>query len=162
MPNGYQPIEFGGEDYFSKQAEYLNEAIDKEMKKAMKKIAQQSVSQFGLVPGGASVMGDIMGDIQTGGLKAKERGYTDIALGAALPQYQADVNWQTLLQQQKFTGEQSELDRQLKEDLTKWMMEYQTAQAGEKPKWWQSLLSGLAPGVGYFAGEKIYDWLKGG
>lgn len=156
MPNGYQPIEFGGEDYFKKQAEILNEEIDKQIRKAMKGIAEKSVSQFGLVPGGASVMGDIMGDIQTGGIKAKERGMTGIALGAALPQYEAGVGWERLLKQQEFIAGESELDRQLKRDLTKWMMEYQTAQAGEKPKWWESLLSGLSGGAGYALGEVLF------
>lgn len=157
MPNGYQPLELGSEDYFAKAAEILNEEIDKAVRKSMKGIAEKSVSQFGLVPGGASVMGDIMGDIQTGGLKAKERGYTDIALGAALPQYQAKTNWETLLQQQKFAGEQGDLDRQLKEDLTRWMLEYQTAQAeASKVPWWQSLLSGISSGAGYYAGTKLF------
>ncbi len=138
---GYQPIEFGGEDYFKKSAEILNEEIDKQVRKAMKGIAEKSVSQFGLVPGGASVMGDIMGDIEVGGIKAKQRGMTGIALGASLPQFQAEFQAGESEKQRTFLGEQADLDRQLKEMIAKVIYEMGLAQAeGSKVPWWQSLL----------------------
>lgn len=58
------------------------------------------------MPYGSSAIQNIIGDIYGGGAKTKGRAYTDIALGAAVPQFQA---------------EQAELDKELKRELTRLM-----------------------------------------
>ena len=151
--NGYVPLQLGSEDYFSKYAEIINSEIDKAVRKSAKSMAQQAVTGLGQMPYGSSTIQNIMGDIYKGGIASKQKGYTEMALGAALPQFQAQQSWQQLLQGEKFTGEQAELNRILQKELARLGYEMEIAKAeGSKPDWWQYLLGGLGTGLGYGLG----------
>lgn len=137
----YTPLDLGSEDYFKKYAEIINEEIDKAVRKSAKGVAEQFVTKFGQMPYGSSASQNIIGDIYGGGVKAKGRAYTDVALGAALPQFQAQFQAGEAEKQRGFTAEQAELDRTLKEMIAKVLYEMGLAQAeGSKVPWWQSLL----------------------
>lgn len=146
----YQPLALESNEYFEKYTEMLNAEIEKEMRKMLKGVAQKQVSEWGQMPYGSKVAGEMTSDIYGQGLEQMQKGGVNIALGAALPQYQAGVNWQTLLQQQKYGAEQSEFERALRKELAKMGFEWETmqAEAGKTP-WWQELLGGLATGAGY-------------
>jgi hypothetical protein len=157
--NGYQNLELGSKDYFKESYNILEEEINKEIRKQLKQTAQMFVSDFGQMPYGSSVAGQITGDIYKGGQEQLRRGGVEIGLGAALPQYQAGVNWQQLIQGQKFAAEESELDRAFRKEMAKWGYDWATMQAeANKPNFWDFLggiFGGIGTGVGYGIGKDI-------
>lgn len=146
----YTPLTLGSEDFFAKAFEIVNEEIERAVKKSAKAFAQKTVTSFGQMPYGSSASQNIMGDIFGSGEKAKGKAYTEIALGAALPQFQAQFQAGESEKQRTFLGEQAELDRQLKEMISKVLYEMGLARAeGSKVPWWQSLLQTGAEALPY-------------
>ena len=150
MPNGYQNLPLGGEDYFAKYAEIINEEIERAVRKSAKQVAQQAVTGWGQAPYGGTAVQSIIGDIYGGGERARGRAYTEMGLGAALPQFQAGEAMKRLTTQQEFVAGESELDRALRRELERMRYEWQlaTAEAG-KPEWWESFLQAGAYALPY-------------
>lgn len=150
MPNGYTPLPLGGEDYFAKYAEIINEEIERAVRKSAKQVAQQAVTGWGQAPYGGTAVQSIIGDIYGGGERARGRAYTEMGLGAALPQFQASEAMKRLTTQQEFVAGESELDRALRRELAQLRYEWElaTTEAGRIP-WWQSMLQAGAYALPY-------------
>lgn len=155
------------DEIFQNYSSLINQEMDRIIKKQSQQIAQTAVSSWGQTPYGSSVLGQFTGDIYKQGNADVAANLTNFGINqantqAGYEQQKKYWDWQGGQQEQQnqFTAGQSELDRQWQEQQLAMQMEMLKAQ-NQQPSFFQSLISSLAPGVGFALGGGALSGLGG-